>query len=805
MFERRLKVLLSIVLVACGALAIRAAQIQLLQHDLWRRQAAELMKRGEFIETTRGTILDRNGVELIDDAPCVDASVDFRAITDESEDQWVKERAERILKNSLGNQFKALSKADKERLQDDEGNRIRGDIAAMWDELALVSNQTPDQIDDIRHEIVRRVEMRKRYIWWHNYQEAAARSELESSTNWYRHFLVDSAPDESAMDQFEIEVGEETSPHVILHNISPEVQARLARQQERFFCLSLVPSKYREYRFGRVGCNVLGYLGAVRPEEVAFDAGFTDGQLQQYWSDEAGRYWPSDLLGRCGVTAFRELRKYWPTDLAGRAGIEALCEETLRGTRGKIDRVAATDPVTGTDRVIDQIDAVPGRNVSLSIDILLQQDIENEFVKTRVRRNRETGEILETRYNQHGAAVVIKVDTGEVLALVSNPGYDPKDLATRYAELAGDELNQPLFDRATQMDVVPGSTVKPIVGSGAITDGIMTSRDKIHCTGELIIDGKPQSYGHCWIYFQCPPEGRPISHGIPGAGDPGVGPDNMLTISDGIKDSCNVVFETIALRMTMNKLSAWFDRFGLGRPTGIGIEENPGLIYRPTDANKILAQTQTWSAGIGEGHIQATPIQMANVAATFARDGIWMRPRLIAADDLGRFTTRPSVTPGPDVVDLHLSADALQAVQKGMREVCSLDGSGAAILPEKQDPPLDQDPMRQIPIAGKTGSGQTGKLMTLLQRDAGGNIIGFRQVNFGDPGTQGWYLRPDYPDHPEKHLAHGWFIGYAPADHPQIAFCVFVEYGEAGGRVAGAIAHDLLVDCVKRGYLRPAK
>ena len=90
--------------------------------------------------------------------------------------------------------------------------------------------------------------------------------------------------------------------------------------------------------------------------------------------------------------------------------------------------------------------------------------------------------------------------------------------------------------------------------------------------------------------------------------------------------------------------------------------------------------------------------------------------------------------------------------------------------------------------------------MSLVDRDANGKPIGHHPVHFGDPGTQGWYLAPDGPD-PEKHLAHAWFIGYAPAEHPQIAFCVLVEYGEAGGRVAGAIAHDLLVDCIKRGYL----
>jgi cell division protein FtsI/penicillin-binding protein 2 len=803
MFERRLKILLFIMLVACGVLAIRAAQIQLLQHDLWRKQATEIMKRGEFIEVTRGTIFDRKGVQLVDDAPCVDACVDYRAITEVPDEQWVQDRATQSLKNSLGDQFRTMMhSAQGPDLLAQEIDRIRGNIAAMWDELAVAGNQTPEQIDDIRHEIVGRVEMRKRYIWWHNYEQTTARSERENSTSWYRHFLLDTAPDESAIDKFEIEVAEETAPHVILHNISPDVQGRLARQHDRFFCLSLVPSKYREYRFGRVACNLLGYVAPVRPDEVAFDSEFTDGQLEEYWSDEARRYWPADALERFGIPVFRELRRYWPTDLAGRAGVEALCEKTLRGTRGKIDRVAKTDTV------VDQVDSVPGRNVTLSIDILLQQDIENEFVKTRVHRDKDTG-AMETRYNQHGAAVVIKVDTGEVLALVSNPGFDPKDLQTQYAALAADELNRPLLDRATQLDVVPGSTVKPIVGSGAITDKIMTAEDKIQCRGELMILGRPQPYGRCWIYFPCVAQGIPISHRY---NDPSIGPDDGLTISDGIKNSCNVVFETVALRMGMEKLSTWFDKFGLGRITGIGIEENPGLIYRPSEANRIEAQTQTWSAGIGEGHIQATPIQMANVAATIARDGIWMRPKLVARDDVGRFTTRPSGASGPDEVDLNLSPEALHAVQKGMREVCTADGTGRAILPEyiergPNDPPLDQDPLRQIEIAGKTGSAQTGKLMTLVEHDASGKVTGTREVNFGDPGTEGWYLRPGSPTdpNPEKHLAHGWFIGYAPADHPQIAFCVFVEYGEAGGRVAGGIAHDLLVDCLKHGYLRAAK
>jgi cell division protein FtsI/penicillin-binding protein 2 len=133
------------------------------------------------------------------------------------------------------------------------------------------------------------------------------------------------------------------------------------------------------------------------------------------------------------------------------------------------------------------------------------------------------------------------------------------------------------------------------------------------------------------------------------------------------------------------------------------------------------------------------------------------------------------------------------------------------ILPQNVDQgpdelPLAQDPLVNIPIAGKTGSAQTGGFMSLVDHDANGKPTGVRIIHFGDPGTEGWYSQPNVTDgHPELHLAHAWYIGYAPADHPQVAFAVLVEYGEAGGRVAGPIAHDLLVDCVKHGYLSAGK
>jgi penicillin-binding protein 2 len=150
-----------------------------------------------------------------------------------------------------------------------------------------------------------------------------------------------------------------------------------------------------------------------------------------------------------------------------------------------------------------------------------------------------------------------------------------------------------------------------------------------------------------------------------------------------------------------------------------------------------------------------------------------------------------------------------------MRQVCTRYATGHGILPEDVDrgpgdPPVQDDPMQNIQVAGKTGSAQTGGFMSIIIHDpVTGKATGHRIIHFGDPGTDGWYLSPepgaDPSTHPERHLAHAWFMGYAPADHPQVAFCVLVEYGEAGGRVAGSIAHDVLVDCVKHGYLSAGK
>jgi penicillin-binding protein 2 len=766
MFERRLKIFLIVLSVCSMALALRAAQIQWLQHNYWQQQSTQLMSQSQLIDTTRGSILDRNGRVLAHDTPCIDASVDYPAITEEPDPDWVADHAVSALRNRLGPDAFTVAKASKQwpQLLHEQSLKIRADVTAMWAELGRISGQTPDQVEDIRRAIVAKVQTQKRYLWWWNYKNADAQSKKEALP-WYRKMWGGQVD----IDNFDVNVGEEDAPHVILPAIDTATQVELSRQLERFPALSLEPSKHREYPFGRTACHILGHLSRVGPQDMGANDPFGGDRL----------------------------RKYHAQDLLGRSGIEALCEKTLRGYRGWSDESGnIDDPASGAD-------PVPGKDVKLSIDIELESDIEQAFVKSRVQHTGDNAS--EIRADQHGAAVVEDIETGQVLAMVSNPGFDLNTLDTHYAALAHDDLNLPLFNRATQMAVEPGSTIKVVVGSGSITEGIMSPTSTIQCRGVLVIDGREQPHGHCWVYeyFKHGQTSAPTHNAA--ARDNAL-PNDMLTVADGLERSCNVVFETIADRMGMTNLCHWYSAFGLGKISGVGIEEVPGRLFRPGADDPKIVRMLTWSAGIGEGVVQATPIQMADVAATIARRGIWIRPHLVDASDAGRATTRPAEDLGPDRVDLHLSPEAVSVAQRGMFEVCNGDhGTGWGILPEKQEPVMANDPLSQIEIAGKTGTAQTSPL-SRPRRDSAGNIlrdeqgrVEFDRVPIGAPGTENWYKSAD------NRYQHAWFIGYAPAKHPKIAFCVLVEYGEAGGRVAGAIAHDVLEACVRHGYLSPAQ
>lgn len=774
MFERRLKILLGVLSLIAAVLVLRAGQVQLVQHSYWRAEATEMMKRWQLVDTTRGTIKDRLGRELAVDVPCIDACVDYRAITEAPDDKWVHDQAEarlraRIAASSSGK----VTGKDRAALLQQEDQSVRKDIVRMWSELAKVSGKSPDEIEDIRRDIVQKVEMRKRYVWWHDYEQAVKKqSDQPENQSWYRKWMSDSSSDAPKIDDFEVEVAEESEPHVILRAVDNDVRNELALHQDRYPGLVLRPSKHRVYPFGEVACHILGHLTKVNGEDVKNDPNITD-----------------------------ELRRYQYNDLAGQTGIEKYCEERLRGTRGQIERVS------GSDDVVASVDPVPGHDVKLTIDAELEAKILEAFTKRREYPDRD-GNIEEVRENQHGACVVINVPTGEVLAMVSNPGFDPNELDQNYPQLVRDDLNLPLMDRATEAAREPGSTAKTMIGLGSITDGVMKPTDTIECTGYLIvpIHGKmvKQNVGRCWVasmYAGIIPS--VAHHPIPYPH-----PTGLLTITDGLERSCNVVFETIADRMGMKEEVGWFKKFGLGSRTGIGLSEVPGHLPNPENIPRAALRMTTWFAGIGQGGVAATPIQMANVCATIARDGTKMRPRLVQDSDVSPATTQPAKLDAPE--DLHLAPEALAAVKEGMvRVVNSLSGTGRLWTPQEGPP----EELKGITVAGKTGSAQT-SLLTIPVRNANGQLIDSkgqvvkearqaarRVVELGEPGTETWYRGAGA----QQHLVHAWYMCFAPAEHPQVAIAVMVEYGETGGKIAGGIALDALEACVHQGYLSASR
>jgi penicillin-binding protein 2 len=381
------------------------------------------------------------------------------------------------------------------------------------------------------------------------------------------------------------------------------------------------------------------------------------------------------------------------------------------------------------------------------------------------------------------------------------------ELTENYQKLTSKEMEAetPLVNRATMTMREPGSTIKPAVGLGAITNGYITPQTGIECTGFLVLNGHKYPNGRCWVasrYFkqlgvegvkhhQIPPE-------QPHKGRYG-NPDGSLCYADALERSCNVFFETCADKMGLIGLSDWLDHMGLGRETGLGIYEARGTIPRDMIARAAgagggaasLPPAFVWFSGIGQTAVEATPIQMANIAATIARDGIWMRPRLVESEGATLAPVKPrDGREIPDKLDLHINKDALASCREGMMNVVnSVAGTG------------QQAHMDNLLVAGKTGTAQAGKLKD-KEMVVDGQTVHIPRVpaSADNPNTETPWYRGWGDD--GTSLNHAWFIGFAPANRPQVAFAVLIEYGGSGG-FAAHTATKVLEKCIAHGYVTP--
>ncbi|MEM6314589.1 MAG: penicillin-binding transpeptidase domain-containing protein, partial [Planctomycetota bacterium] len=472
MFKRRVGILLLVMVGASALLLGRAAHVQVWQHGSWDAFVADELSRSMLTATTRGRILDRNGNVLAKDGPEMDAAVDYRVLGVEPDEQWLKWRAYNRLKRdpALWKKYLDADRAKRDELWEAEKTALRGELADMWRILAEATGTDPADIDDARREILSKVHARRTFIAETRYRAALSEWEATDPPGWWRRWLLGENHDPPAADEFDETIDEELQHHVVLEAIPGAARVELARQLRRFEgALVLQTTQRREYPFGDVAAHVIGVLGQVSRTDL--DADPEPGERR---------------------------RRYFQNDLIGKGGLEQIAERRLRGTRGVIEREMGD----GAWELADQTPGLPGDDVRTTLDIAFTRDIQRAFENVTAPLLTEdadgrTG--YHTRQPMPGGAVVIDVDSAELLALVSYPSYDLNDYDADYELLVRDPVNLPLYNRATQFAATPGSTMKPLTGIAGVLEGTTDVGERITCDGYLHIDGQRKTFGRCWI------------------------------------------------------------------------------------------------------------------------------------------------------------------------------------------------------------------------------------------------------------------------------------------------------------------
>jgi len=443
----------------------------------------------------------------------------------------------------------------------------------------------------------------------------------------------------------------------------------------------------RHYTFGPETAHVLGYVAAVSEKELTGDP----------------------LLELPG---FR----------IGKAGVERVYDMALRGAGG-----SSQVEVNALGRVIRELDrqeGQPGAEVRLTVDLQLQR-----FVMDRLG-------------DESAAAVVVDVNTGEVLSLVSTPSFDPNDFNTGLSQAEWESLvsnpKSPLTNKAIAGQYAPGSTFKMAVALAGLEKGVITSDTHVFCNGKIKLGN---STFHCW------------KHGGHGSVD----------LQTSLEQSCDVFFYEVARRTGIERIGAMARRLGLGASLGLDLPgEKSGLV--PSNKWKKKAIGSSWQlgetliAGIGQGYILTTPLQLAIMTARLANGGRAVTPRM--TKDV---VTEDGVTPYPPTQydSLGLIPDHLALVLGGMERVVN-SPHGTAFRSR-----IKENTQR---MAGKTGTVQVRRI-TKAERET--RVLKNSEL-------------------PWKERDHAIFVGFAPLDKPRFAVSIVVEHGGGGSSTAAPIARDIL-------------
>ncbi len=350
-------------------------------------------------------------------------------------------------------------------------------------------------------------------------------------------------------------------------------------------------------------------------------------------------------VGRLYAEDYAELKDkgYDMDDWIGRGGAELAFEEYLKGTDGK--RVVSTNADGKITGEYYSIEPQPGNTVELTIDLKLQEAVEDALAETITAMNEEDGDT-----DRGGGVAVVKVGTGEVLSLASYPTYDLSTYRQNYTALSEAD-GDPLFNRATMGTYPPGSTFKPLVAVAALEEGKVTLTEKIRDTGYWLypdyVQGTKRWGWYCW---------NRSGHG-------------SLNVSQAITASCNYFFYEMGYRLGIDKIDEYALAFGLGEKTGIEIGERAGTLASPGEreaAGGVWYGGDTVQAAIGQSDHLFTPLQLANYIATLVSGGEHYSTHLLKAVKSYDNSEVIAVGSSEPKNTVKISDSTLQAVKKGM-------------------------------------------------------------------------------------------------------------------------------------------
>jgi len=452
----------------------------------------------------------------------------------------------------------------------------------------------------------------------------------------------------------------------------------------------------RSYPYGETTAHILGYVGTASQAEIDEDDDDDDANV-------------------LSVPGFR----------IGKNGIEKQYEDQMRGDAGDVEM-----EVNAHGRVVQELvrhDPTPGEDLTLAIDIGLQQ-----FVQQRLARE------------EGAAAVVMDIHSGEVLALASQPSFDPNLFTFGISQDDWDKLNSdihsPLLNKVIGGVYAPGSTFKPIVAMAALEGDITNPKERTFCPGYYEFGGH---IFHCW------------KHG-------GHGHVNMI---EAIAGSCDTYFYDLGHRTGIDKIQAMAQRFGLGQKLGIDLPHErggfvPSRSWKQATHHDAWQQGETLIAAIGQGYMLTSPLQLAVMAARIANNGLAVEPHV--AQKIGTQLVAPETWPSMGFDPRHL-----EIVRQGMSAVINSPAGTAYAARIMQE---------GMEMAGKTGTAQ---------------VRHISEAEHEEGVTKNEAL-------PWKERDHALFAGFAPVSNPRYAIAVIVEHGGSGAHEAAPIARDILLECQTR-------